>query len=155
MTHFEGVDTNAQPIPAALDLRLRKEGSYGSWGLFELGHNMQRKSWTFHGTVEVTVSLFTLWGIEKLCDMEKPHPNFRTDIPADFVAAGSPRDKWESDPFLALRTYTQVISAFGWKALQAAFKVCADEGEVPRDYAQQVRCFVRLWSLEPCLLLDL
>lgn len=150
MTHFEGVlDTSeAYPIPKVLDVaRLKKEGS---WGLFhELGHNMQRKSWTFKGTVEVTVNLFTLWGIEKLCDpMEKPHRSYSTEMPMDFVASGSPRAKWDNDPFLALRTYAQVISTFGWKALQATFKRYAEEGEVPRDYAKQVSSFVHTWSIE-------
>ena len=150
MTHFEGVlDTSeAYPIPKVLDVaRLKKEGS---WGLFhELGHNMQRKSWTFKGTVKVTVNLFTLWGIEKLCDpMEKPHRSYSTEMPMDFVASGSPRAKWDNDPFLALRTYAQVISTFGWKALQATFKRYAEEGEVPRDYAKQVSSFVHTWSIE-------
>ena len=150
MTHFEGVlDTSeAHPIPRILDAaRLKKEGS---WGLFhELGHNMQRESWTFRGTVEVTVNLFTLWGTEQLCDaMEKPHPNYSVEMPKDFVAAGSPRSQWDSDPFLALRTYSQVISTFGWKALQATFKSYAEEGQVARDYASQVKSFVRLWSLQ-------
>ena len=150
MTHFEGVlDTSeTYPIPKVLDVgRLKKEGS---WGLFhELGHNMQRKSWTFRGTVEVTVNLFTLWGIQQLCDpMDKPHPSFSIEKPSDFIAAGSPRAKWESDPFLALRTYAQIISTFGWKALQATFKRYAEEGEVARDYAKQVSSFVRIWSLE-------
>jgi len=110
---------------------------------------MQRESWTFRGTVEVTVNLFTLWGTEQLCDaMEKPHPNYSVEMPKDFVAAGSPRSQWDSDPFLALRTYSQVISTFGWKALQATFKSYAEEGQVARDYASQVKSFVRLWSLQ-------
>ena len=151
MTHFEGtLDTSdANPITKILDFaRLKKEGS---WGLFhELGHNMQRSSWTFEGTVEVTVNLFTLWGLHSLCDpIEKPHPDFSTNVPTVFVKRGCPRENWNGDPFLALRTYAQVIKSFGWEALQATFKRYAEEKEeVPRNYAEQVKSFVRFWSLE-------
>ena len=40
----------------------------GNWGLFhELGHNHQNSDWTFGGTVEVTVNLFTTYVFEKVC----------------------------------------------------------------------------------------
>ena len=39
----------------------------GSWGLYhELGHNHQNRDWTFDGTVEVTVNLFTLYVYDKV-----------------------------------------------------------------------------------------
>mmetsp|Transcript_106915 Transcript_106915/g.312611 ORF Transcript_106915/g.312611 Transcript_106915/m.312611 type:complete len:789 (+) Transcript_106915:44-2410(+) len=146
MTHFgEVIETSAtHPIPRVLDVhRLEKEGN---WGLFhEMGHNMQRGSWTFHGTEEVTVNLFTLWGFSQLCeDCTAKH----TASPTDFIKAGCPRDKWNSDPFLALRTYAQVIASFGWEHLKATFKRYAEEGNVARNYAEQVRSFVRFWSLD-------
>jgi len=150
MTNYgEVVDATAEkPIPWILDAqRLKAEGN---WGLFhELGHNMQRDSWTFEGTVEVTVNLFTLWGFSQLCrDRVK---EYATPPPTTFCNAGCPRAEWNRDPFLALKTYAQVLDTFGWAPLQTAFKEYAEEekqkGSVSRDYAQQVRDFVRRWSV--------
>jgi len=145
MTHFGEVleMDEKHPIPRILDVeRVQKEGN---WGLFhELGHNMQRDAWTFEGTVEVTVNLFTLWGFARLCtDRLAEH----LGAPEDFFRDGCPRQKWNSDPFLALRTYAQVIATFGWEPLQATFRDYAAEGQVARDYAAQVRDFVCRWSL--------
>ena len=150
MTHFEGVldASKDKPIPKVLDLEGLKKT--GNWGLFhELGHNMQRESWTFQGTVEVTVNLFTLWGYAQMCEKnDQPHPDYTTQVPSEFLARGAPRAQWDQDPFLALATYAQIIESFGWEALQRTFKSYASEKEVSRDYAAQVRSFVRLWSLE-------
>ena len=42
--------------------------SEDNWGFFhEVGHNHQAADWTFDGTVEVTVNLFTLYVYEFLC----------------------------------------------------------------------------------------
>jgi len=145
MTHFgEIIETNEKhPIPRILDVeRLRKEGN---WGLFhELGHNMQRSAWTFDGTVEVTVNLFTLWGFNQLCE-DCTHRHIET--PHEFYQAACPRGTWNTDPFLALRTYAQVLATFGWEPLRITFESYAIEGEVKRDYAKQVCDFVRRWSL--------
>ena len=44
------------------------ESSGSLWGLFhEVGHNHQSPDWTFDGTVEVTVNLFTLYVFEFQC----------------------------------------------------------------------------------------
>jgi len=151
MTHYgEVIQTSKEhPIPRVFDVaRIKREGN---WGLFhELGHNMQRSSWTFNGTVEVTVNLFTLYGFQKLCDPETTEEQFKkhTQIPEDFHHSGCPRQKWNAEPFLALRTYAQVLKTFGWEPLMSTFKSYAEEGQVARDYEKQVRDFVKQWSLE-------
>jgi len=43
----------------------------GCWGMFhELGHNFQDQMWTWNGTTEVTVNIFTLHAMEKICNIE-------------------------------------------------------------------------------------
>jgi len=145
MTHFESVvETNDGGIPYVLDVKNLKKN--GSWGLFhEMGHNMQQDAWTFEGTTEVTVNLFTLWGYSVLCsDKVKEH---LAPPPASFIDDGCPRAAWDSDPFLALRTYAQVLAEFGWEPLRATFQEYAsEEGNIERDYARQVSDFVLRWS---------
>jgi hypothetical protein len=130
MTHLDAVED-------MIDVeRLRK----GSWGLFhELGHNHQESEWTFDGTVEVTVNLFTLYAIDTIC---RPEPGSRghpaVDQPpsvAAHFAAGSPFEAWKRDPFLALQMYIQLERAFGWETFQRLFAEyrVLPENERPRS----------------------
>lgn len=114
------------PLEAAADMvsvdRLRN----GTWGLFhELGHNHQESEWTFDGTGEVTVNLFSLYLMETICNkpVGKGHEALdeRNTRMARHVAMGAPFDKWKSDPFLALHMYLQVREAFGWEPYKQAF----------------------------------
>lgn len=107
------------PISTAASLldneRLLREGN---WGFFhEIGHNHQSRDWTFGGTGEVTVNLFTMYVFEKLCGI--PPEEGRMGRPLrrsvhEYFA--QPRDfaRWKSDPFLALTMYYQVQQEFGW-----------------------------------------
>lgn len=125
MTHLDAVEdmTNVERLRA------------GSWGLLhELGHNHQEPEWTFDGTVEVTVNLFSLYAIDTIC---RPEPGSRghpaVDQPpsvAAHFAAGSPFEAWKRDPFLALQMYIQLERAFGWDAFKRVF---AEYRALPRD----------------------
>ncbi len=99
----------------------------GVWGLFhEVGHNHQLGHWTFGGTGEVTVNLFTLYAMERACHIpvaenfdlygEKTQQKI-----ADHIAAGAPFDRWKGDAFLALTMYVQLQQAFGWGAFERVF----------------------------------
>lgn len=97
-----------------------------AWGLFhELGHNHQSSDWTFSGTVEVTVNLFTLYTLETLCtvaDGTRGHPG--VDQPPRGLKAylANPDfEVWKRDPFLALWMYVQMREAFGWQAFKDVF----------------------------------
>ena len=98
----------------------------GSWGHFhEMGHNHQSSDWTFDGTVEVTVNLFSLYCMEKVCGIKGGHPAV---APAErerhtkaYFAAGPNFAKWCNDPFLALYMYMQLQEAFGWEAYKRVF----------------------------------
>ncbi len=100
----------------------------GQWGLFhELGHNHQNGDWTFSGSGEVTVNLFTLYVFEQVCgraiaeSRPEMEPRRRRGAMGGHVAAGSPFDQWQRDPFLALVSYVQMIEAFGWDAFKKSF----------------------------------
>ncbi len=108
----------------------------GSWGHFhELGHNHQSPDWTFDGTVEVTVNLFTLHTYDKvlghgLTGHREVTPEARERHLKKYFGTDATFDDWKRDPFLALIMYTQMIEAFGWEAFKKTF---ADYRHLPRD----------------------
>lgn len=98
----------------------------GNWGLFhELGHNHQNGMWTFGGTGEVTVNLFTTYVFEKVCDT----PPAQGRVPLEkrageyekYVADGRDFEQWKKKPFLALVMYLQLQEQFGWEPYQQVF----------------------------------
>jgi len=99
----------------------------GNWGFFhEVGHNHQSDLWTFDGTVEVTVNLFTLYAYEQAAGIP-PLANDRGSV--EFVRSELAKydfthpdfAQWQSDPFLALAMYVQLQHAFGWGAYERVF----------------------------------
>ena len=105
----------------------------GNWGLFhEIGHNHQHRDWTFGGTTEVTVNLFTLYVYETVCKTEHARANLfgdhRKKTIAGYVARGRKFSEWKSKPFLALLMYMQLQEEFGWDAFKAVFD---EYGELP------------------------
>jgi hypothetical protein len=100
----------------------------GVWGLFhEIGHNHQNYDWTFRGTGEVTVNLFSLYIMDKVCDVEgKGHPSItdraRKRNTDRYFADGCDFEKWKRDPFLALCMYLQLQETFGWEPFTKVFK---------------------------------
>ena len=107
------------------------------WGFFhEFGHNHQSGDWTFNGTTEVTVNLFTLYNYENQCDTPIAQarrdmlPEVRKAAKERYIAAGASFDQWRSDPFLALGMYVELIDEFGWDALKA---VIAEYRELPTN----------------------
>ncbi|MHC4952398.1 MAG: M60 family metallopeptidase [Planctomycetota bacterium] len=99
----------------------------GNWGLFhEIGHNHQHRDWTFGGTTEVTVNLFTLYVYENVCRVENPRGNLygehRKKTIRGYIQRGRQFSEWKSKPFLALLMYMQLQEAFGWKAYKELFK---------------------------------
>jgi hypothetical protein len=117
MTHL---DAAARMVDRTVILR-------GEWGLFhELGHNHQSRDWTFGGTVEVTVNLFTLYVYEKVCG-KKPRAargnlalENRNKKLKKYLATKD-FNKWKSDPFLALIMYVQLQESFGWETFKKLF----------------------------------
>jgi hypothetical protein len=100
--------------------------SQGDWGYYhELGHNHQKKEWTFDGTGEVTCNLFGLYCFDtihngkanhRFQDMTKWYAEARAHI-----AGGAPYETWKSKPFLALTMYEQLAREFGWEPFKTIF----------------------------------
>ncbi|NOZ19533.1 MAG: hypothetical protein GXP25_00430, partial [Planctomycetes bacterium] len=115
------------PVSAAPKLldpgHLLKEGN---WGLFhETGHNHQSRDWTFDGTGEVTVNLFTLYVFDKLCGVDPAKgrmakPKIRKGV-TNYFEHGHKFDEWKKKPFVALMMYVQMQQAFGWDAFKKVF----------------------------------
>lgn len=122
-------------LDAAEDMVGAERLGRGSWGLFhELGHNHQSGDWTFEGTGEVTVNLFSMYIMQKVCGVGvrdghgaiKEQPRNLTR----HVTLGASFELWKSDPFLALLMYIQLQEAFGWEAYQRVF---AEYRDLPGD----------------------
>ena len=98
-----------------------------NWGFYhEVGHNHQVDDWTFDGTVEVTVNLFTLYVYEFLCGIpvaenERGSAAFRAAQMARYDFDDPDFEQWKREPFLALVMYEQMQQAFGWDAYRQVF----------------------------------
>eukprot|EP00035_Acanthoeca_spectabilis_P008599 m.156023 g.156023 ORF g.156023 m.156023 type:complete len:575 (-) comp14425_c0_seq3:32-1756(-) len=107
--------------PAILEVDALR--SQGSWGIFhELGHNRQLSGYTFSGTIEVTVNLFTLFTMERVVRIPAlKHPwleNHKTRA-IEFLRKGSSFTQWKDDPGVALVCYAQLVDYFGWDAIRS------------------------------------
>ena len=99
-----------------------------NWGFFhEVGHNHQSDDWTFDGTVEVTVNLFTLYIREFLCGIPVTQHRYgagtsrRGELMARYDFQSPDFEMWKSEPFLALVMYEQLQQEFGWDAFRQVF----------------------------------
>lgn len=129
MTHL---DAAADMVDLA---RMKK----GPWGLFhELGHNHQSRDWTFAGTGEVTVNVFSLYLCHVLCDVPWDQAwggnlaRARERLAACLRRGEKPwgKDGDRADLALRLLMYSQVERAFGWEAFMHTF---ADYRDLPAD----------------------
>jgi len=98
----------------------------GDWGMFhEMGHNHQSGLWTFGGTIETTVNLFTVYVLETVLGRKGGHggidPKGRAKKLEAHLAGGADFNKWKSDPFLSLGMYLQLKEGFGWDAYKKVF----------------------------------
>lgn len=116
MTHLDA----AADMVSVVNLRKSR------WGLFhELGHNHQSADWTFEGTGEVTVNLFSLYLSEERCKQTPAAAHSalgeRDKRMADYFSKPVSFERWHSDPFLAFYMYWQMREAFGWDAYKHVF----------------------------------
>ena len=127
--------------PVMVDkVRLTAQAHGGVWGLFhEVGHNHQSADWTFAGSGEVTVNLFTLYVLENACGIPIRQSRDvlgkgRATRVAKYKAGGTNFDEWKRDPFLALIMYVELQEAFGWEAFKRVFAEYRDlpPGERPK-----------------------
>ncbi len=105
------------------------QGPNELWGQYhEMGHSHQNPMWTFEGTGEVTVNIFTVLALNTVNGFPLDDAAMRTE-PGRALAtmvqhhkAGAPFDQWKRDPFLALQTYALLWQRFGWDAFRTTFR---------------------------------
>ena len=122
VTHLDVTDPNKEAF--LLNYKSFLEGKF--WGIFhEMGHNMQETAWTFEGTSEVTVNIFTLYGMHTICKQPVlTHPWLKNQIKhtIQYLKDGSDFKKWQNEPGIALYVYAQLAHHFGWEAYKKVFR---------------------------------
>jgi hypothetical protein len=120
--------THLDAVPSMVNVEEISQGNTISWGLYhELGHNHQHPEWTFEGTTEVTVNLFTLYTLEKACGLNQGGHNelrygpTRQAYLQNYHNEGVSFSKWQNNPFLALHMYMQLREGFGWEPYRQLF----------------------------------
>ena len=124
-----------------------------NWGFYhEVGHNHQDDDWTFDGTVEVTVNLFTLYVYELLCAIPVGDKRFHgshqswVELMALYDFDDPDFELWKREPFLALIMYAQMQQEFGWDAYRQVFttyRVLPDAERPKRDHEKRDQWLVR------------
>ena len=99
-----------------------------NWGFYhEVGHNHQSPDWTFDGTGEVTVNLFTLYVYEFLCGIVPTDrfpgadKSYAEEIALHYDFDDPDFEQWKRHPLLALIMYEQMQEEFGWEAYRSVF----------------------------------
>jgi len=125
----------------------------GSWGHFhEAGHNNQNPDWTFSGTVEVTVNLFTLYTMEKIMGikpLEHKCVKKAMERKQKYIARGSRFSEWKKDPILGLLMYIELQQKFGWDSYKKVFRLYngLSKSERPKNDSQKRDQWVLRYSL--------
>ncbi|MBN2842260.1 MAG: M60 family metallopeptidase, partial [Sedimentisphaerales bacterium] len=128
----------------------------GQWGLYhELGHNHQNPDWTFAGTGEVTVNLFTLYVYDKVCSIpplvcDRSNKKFIADNFAAFVKHNKDFSYWQDEPFVALGMYMQLQHEFGWQPFRNVFTqyLALPQNQRPRTDQQKMDQWLIRFSRE-------
>ncbi len=138
MTHLDIVPTTVDKTA------LLGNKHHGVWGLFhEIGHNHQSRDWTFSGSGEVTVNLFTLYVYDTVLGYRpkshRPNSEDSRKKLANYLAGGADFEQWKREPFLALIMYKQLQAAFGWQAFKKVFAASRDlpSGQRPKNDEQR------------------
>ena len=114
------------PTSAAPEMTTLNRLKFPGWGFYhEIGHNHQRPTFTFDGTVEVTCNVLGMYCYEAVLkkDWLIGHGGISEEARREHVdkikKAANKWQTWKSDPFLALTTYIQLVQAFGWESWRA------------------------------------
>ena len=126
-------------MPLLLNVAAMKEGMIDEvWGCFhEMGHNHQSPDWTFSGSEEITVNIFSLYCMEKICGMKPAEvPQMRDPALLARVerwkAKGRPFDEWKSDAWLGIVFFAELQQKYGWEAFERLFAEYAALPEAER-----------------------
>lgn len=150
MTHLDMVEEQLES-GGLLDLETLK--TFGNWGLYhEIGHNRQSEYWTFSGTEEVTVNLFTMYSYYKLHSNLYP---FKMEYVKDQISLGieylleinsikdTPenleqifKEKWITNHGIAFCNYLILFLTFGWDAFKTVFQVYDKLSDIDEELVQ-------------------
>ena len=86
---------------------------------------MQRDEWTFDGSTEVTVNLFSMHAMMRLLNLDLTEIKWLRDQASSFDDYfRSPPDylDWQNNFGLALVTFAQLIKHFGWQPMYTFMK---------------------------------
>ena len=146
------MDQSANLVDASHIAMCRYDPTHSNWGFFhEVGHNHQSPDWTFDGTVEVTVNLFTLYVYEFLCGTPvaqnwRGSDAFRAEQMERYDFDNPDFGQWKRDPLLALVMYVQLQQEFGWEAYRSVFatyRALPDEERPNNDDEKRDQWLVR------------
>ena len=106
-----------------------------SWGhVHELGHMHQKKDWTYQGTGEVTVNLFSLYALEQTTEepIERADPARVRELVNKWFTKSPPERNWlKSSGFWEKLAFYQLLRAeFGWEPFKDVFRAYR---ELPLD----------------------
>ena len=117
-------------LPQSADMVDLDKLQKGRWGFFhEIGHNHQNRDWTFSGTTEVTVNLFTLYVYDTVCGIP-PRENERFSPEKRAKKLAQFRKDGKKPPFTFLLMYVQMQEAFGWDFYKDLF---AEYRDLPKS----------------------
>lgn len=130
-----------------LDLeRLKREGD---WGFFhELGHNHQRRDWTFNNQVEVTVNWFSLICMEQVVGLPrgKGHGSIGN---LDALLRTRFADQPNLGPFEQLAPFIALAHQHGWEPLRQtlrSYRTTSSEAAGAHDAKAQQDLFVKRYG---------
>lgn len=87
----------------------------------------------------MTVNLFTLHAMEKICDIEPwihPWLEEQIDDTNQYIMDGCDFEKWKNEAGVALFIYAQLIREFGWDSFKAVFRFYESEADYEFDSEQ-------------------
>jgi hypothetical protein len=82
---------------------------------------MQRDAWTFEGSVEVTVNIFSLHAGQLVVGkdiVDQTWPRHTIPIFKKYFSKTPTYDDWSNDHGMALMTFAQLIRHFGWQSMR-------------------------------------
>lgn len=133
MTNLDIATSLNGKLPNVVDLNTSISDK---WVFFhELGHNMQRDSWTFQGTQEVTNELFSLHAVNKIYSVDpwsflRSGGFFGNKLTKANAYIQSGIGDWTKDNFFIFVSYAQLIRAFGFDTFTKVFIEYEALGEV-------------------------
>lgn len=121
------------PTSAAPEMTTFTRLKFPGWGFYhEIGHNHQRRTFTFDGAGEVTNNVIGMYCYHEVLkkDWLIGHGAISEESRKAHIQkikrASNKWQTWKSDPFLALTTYIQLIQEFGWESWRKYLHSFAD-----------------------------